>query len=180
MQVVLAAKKDETKHFEFCIDFCWLNDVMHKDAYPLPRIEGCMDALNGSRYFSSMDLLAASGYWQVAMDPKDRDKMLFSTHVRLFEWSVMPFGLSNALVMFKMCLMEQVLADIMWSRCLVYLDDIDAFGVTFHRALLNLRSMFDQLRGANLKLKPKKCDFFRDKLEYLGHEVSREGIKPSL
>ena len=77
--VVLVAKKDGTQCF--CIDYRWLNDVTCKDAYPLPRIEECMDALNGSKYFSSMDL--ASAYWQVAMDPHDRDKTAFSTHVRL-------------------------------------------------------------------------------------------------
>ena len=97
------------------------------------------------------------------MDPKDRDKTAFSTHFGLFKWNVMPFGLCNAQAMLTH-LMEQVFADIMWSRCLVYLDDIVAFGVTFHTALLNLRSMFDRLRGANLKLKPQKCKFFRDKL----------------
>ena len=71
-----------------------------------------------------------------------------------------------------MHLMEQVLADIVWSRCLVYLDDIVAFRVTFHAALLNLQCVFNRLRGTNLKLKVKKCELVHDKLEYLGHEVS--------
>ena len=112
------------------------------------------------------------------MDPQDRDKTAFSTHVGLFKGNVMPFGLCNAPATF-MRLMEQVLADIVWSRCLVYLDNIVDFGVTFHVALLNLRSVFDWLRGGNLKLKAKKCKLFRDKLEYLVHEVSHSGIKPS-
>ena len=74
--------------------------------------------------------------------------------------------------------MEQVLADICWSKCLVYLDDIVAFGTCFNVAYENLRAVFTRLRKANLKLKPKKCMLFREKVEYLGHEVSAEGIRP--
>ena len=148
-QVVLAAKKDGTKRF--CVDYRLLNESTVKDAYPLPRIEECLDALNGSQFFSSMDL--ASGYWQVAMDPRDREKTAFSTHVGLFEWNVMPFGLCNAPATFAR-LMEQVLADVVWSQCLVYLDDIVAFGQDFTMAYNNLRAVFVRLKAANLKLNP--------------------------
>ena len=141
----------------------------------MPRIEECLDALTGSKYFSTLDL--ASGYWQVAMDPRSRPKTAFQTHRGLFEWNVMPFGLCNAPATFCR-LMEQVLADICWSRCLVYLDDIVAFGTNFDVAYQNLRAVFTRLRKANLKLKPKKCMLFRQKVEYLGHEVSAEGIRP--
>ena len=90
----------------------------------------------------------------------------------------MPFGLCNAPATFCR-LMEQVLADIVWSKCLVYLDDIVAYGSTFRVAYENLEAVFKRLQATNLKLKPKKCELFRDKLDYLGHEVSREGIRPS-
>ena len=123
-----------------------------------------------------MDL--ASGYWQVAMDPNDREKTAFITHQGLFEWLVMPFGLCNAPATFCR-LMEQVLSDIVWSKCLVYLDDVITFGHDFMTTLVNLRLVFDRMRSSNLKLKPKKCEFFRESVEYLGHEVSGEGIRPS-
>ena len=172
--VVLARKKDGT--LRFCIDFRQLNAVTKKDAYPIPRIDECLDCLNGSKYFCTMDL--ASGYWQVAMAKEDIEKTAFTTHEGLFEWLVMPFGLCNAPATFGRT-MEKALHGLVWRTCLVYLDDIVTFGKTFQKALSNLKEVLSRLRKANLKLKPKKCEFFKSQVEYLGHDVSAEGIRPS-
>ena len=91
----------------------------------------------------------------------------------------MPFGLCNAPATFAQ-LMKQVLEDIVWDKCLVYLDDIVAFGKCFSAVYINLIAVFERLRSANLKLKPKKCELFQTELEDLGHTVSREGIKPTV
>lgn len=172
--VVLVRKKDGT--LRFCIDFRRLNDCTKKDAYPLPRIDECLDCLSGSQWFCTLDL--ASGYWQVAMDPEDKEKTAFITHSGLYHWIVMPFGLCNAPATFCR-LMETVLADIVWSRCLVYLDDIITFGKDFDTCLSNLTAVFIRMRSSNLKLKAKKCELFRTEVDYLGHQVSRNGIRPS-
>eukprot|EP00731_Ephydatia_muelleri_P006361 Em0003g609a len=82
--VVLVQKKDGTMWF--CIDYRKLNAVTRKDAYPLPRIDETLEALGGSKWFSTLDLL--SGYWQVEVSEQDRLKTAFSTREGLFEFKM--------------------------------------------------------------------------------------------
>ncbi len=170
--VVLVLKKDGSLHF--CIDYRKVNSVTRKDAYPLPRVDDTLDILAGSKWFSTLDLL--SGYWKVEVSPEDRDKTAFCTHEGLFEFRVMPFGLCNAPATFQR-LMDAVLAGLQWSSCLVYIDDIVIPGKSFLAHLTNLRSVFDRLKEAGLKLKPRKCRLCLHKVNFLGHIVSADGIQ---
>jgi transposase InsO family protein len=167
-------KKDGSPRF--CVDYRKLNDVTKKDAYPLKRIDETMECLAGAKWFCTLDL--ASGYWQVEMDEESKDKTAFVTRNGLFRFTVMPFGLCNAPATFER-LMEMVLRGLAWKRCLVYLDDIIAFGTGFSDTLDNLQAVFERLRSANLKLKPSKCELFKTHVVYLGHLVSAEGISCS-
>ena len=169
--IVLVRKKDGS--MRFCIDYRKVNAVTRKDAYPLPRIDTTLDTLAGSQLFSTLDLL--SGYWQVEVEEEDRAKTAFCTTEGLFEFKVMPFGLCNGPATFQR-LMDLVLAGLQWSQCLVYLDDIIIIGRDFEEHLSNLQSVFQRLREAGLKLKPRKCHFLRHQVEYLGHIVSRDGV----
>ena len=117
--IVLAKKKDGS--LRCCIDFRQVNDITRKDAYPLPRTDQCLDAMNGSCWFSTFDL--RSGFHQVALAPEDADKTAFITRRGMFKFRTMPFGLCNAVVAFQR-LMDLALAGLNFDICLVYLDDI--------------------------------------------------------
>ena len=83
----------------FLVDYRALNECNRKDDYPIPRIQDNLDTLEGSSWFTTLDL--ASGYWQVAMAEEDKCKTAFSTRYGLYEFNVMPFGLTNAPAMFQ-------------------------------------------------------------------------------
>ena len=72
-----SCKEKRYGNWKFCVDYRKLNDVTKKDSYPLPRIDDTLDRLAGMQWFSSLDL--KSGYWQVEMELKDKEKMAFKT-----------------------------------------------------------------------------------------------------
>lgn len=169
--VVVVEKKNGKKRL--CVDYRKLNKVTKKDCYPLPRIDDMLETLSGAQWFSSLDL--ASGFWQVELDPKDREKSTFITRFGTYEFTVMPFGLCNAPATFQR-LMDTVLYDILWQFVVVYIDDINIGSRTFEEHLLHLEQVFLRLKNAGLKLSPEKCFFFKEELPFLGHVVSRKGI----
>ena len=171
--VVLVWKKDGS--LRFCIDLRHLNSHTIKDAYSLPRIEESLDCLNGACIFTSLDL--KSGYWQVEMDEKSIPYTTFTVGpLGFYKCIHMPFGLTNAPATFQR-LMESCLGELHLQYCIIYLDDIIIFSKTPEEHLHHLRLVFKKISEAGLKLKPSKCEFFKTRLEYLGHIVSEQGIE---
>lgn len=151
--IVLVKKRDGTTRFY--VDYRKLNSVTKKDAYPLPRIDESLDTLSGTKYFCTLDL--ASWYWQVVMDEADKQKTAFATHKGLFQFKVLPFGLSNSPATFER-LMEAILSGLQWERCLVYLDDITTFKSTFEETGKSNLS-FRQIKIRKFKTQAKEMRF---------------------
>ena len=145
-----------------------------RDAYPLPRVDSCLDSLSGAKWFSSLDL--NSGFWQIAMAYQDKEKTAFSTSQGLYHFTVMPFGLANSPSTFER-LMENALRGLQWETCLIYMDDIIVPGSSFDEEIDRFAIVFTRLQNANLKLKPSKCALFQTSVNFWGHVVSQEGIQ---
>ncbi|KAJ8017850.1 hypothetical protein HOLleu_44491 [Holothuria leucospilota] len=170
--IVLVRKTDGS--LRLCVDYRQLNSRTRKDAYPLPRIEESLDALQNVQWFSSIDLL--SGYHQVAVADEDQHKTSFITPFGLYEYKRMPFGLCNAPATFQR-LMQSCLGDLFFKSLLCYLDDVLVYSSTFEDHLIRLSLVFQRFRQNGLKIKPQKCALFRPEVKYLGHLVTRDGVR---
>ena len=168
--IVLVRKKDG--RLRFCIDLRKLNSRTVKDAYSLPRIETLLDTFLGSTIFTTLDLKA--GYWQVEMAEECKAFTAFTCGpLGFYECETMPFGAINATFQ---RLMHNCLGDLNMTWCVVYLDDIIVFSDNPKDHIVRLEAVFKKLATAGLKLKPSKCFFFKEEIDYLGHLVSGKGV----
>ena len=172
--VVLVRKKDNT--WRFAVDYRKLNKITIPISHPIPRLDDVFDALGESKasIFSILDLNSA--YFQIELDPETRHKSAFVTHDGVYEFCRMPFGLRNAPMSFQM-LMSQVLKGLNWKFVLCYIDDILVFSSNFDEHISHLSQVFQRLRDANLTLKAEKCSFAVDKVIYLGHVITKNGVE---
>ena len=159
-----------------CIDYRALNKQTIKYRFLLPRIDTLLDRLGRAKVFSKLDL--ASGYHQISMAETSIEKTAFRTNIGHWEFLVMPFGLCNAPASFQR-LMNRVFKDELNSFILLYLDDILIFSCSIEEHRRHLRQALQRLREAKLYGRLHKCDFLKDRVDYLGFEVSSEGVHAS-
>lgn len=170
--VVIVDKKDGTKRF--CVDFRKLNKITKLNSHPLPLIDDILALLGDAKYFTSLDL--KSGYWQIMMDEKDKEKTAFTCHRGLYEFNVLAFGLVNAPGIFQSLM--QIVLDNCGHFATAYLDDILIFSPTLESHIEHINIVFQRLRQHKLKMKLKKCQFLQTETNYLGFIVNEAGIKP--
>ena len=161
-----------------CIDYRKINAIVStQNSYPLPVAEDISSMMNGAKIFSCLDL--KSGYWQIKMAEKDKAKTAFTCFKGLYEFNVLPFGLTAAPPVFQE-LMNKVLAEAQRQYAIAFLDDIIVFSKTHAEHLQHLKKVFVKLKAAGLKLKLSKCSFCQNRVKYLGHIISENGIEPEV
>lgn len=176
--LVIPKKSDNSgeKKYRICIDYRALNAVTEDDQFPIPNIEAAFDKLGRAQYFSVFDL--AKGYYQIPVKEQDRHKTAFITPQGLYEFVRMPFGLKNAPRTFQR-LINHVLRKYINIICIVYLDDILVFSTSWEEHLAAIRKIFKVLRKYGLKLQIDKCNFVQRETNFLGHVITKEGLKPN-
>ena len=170
--VLFVKKKDGT--LRLCIDYRQLNKLTVKNKYPLPRIDDLFDQLKGASIFSKIDL--RSGYHQLRIKDVNVHKAMFRTRYGHYKFLVMPFGLTNTPAAF-MDLMNRVFRPYVDQFVVMFIDDILVYSKDRENHDTHLRVVLETLRKEQLYAKLSKCEFWLNELSFLGHIVSKEGIR---
>ena len=170
--MLFVKKKDGT--LRLCINYRQLNKLTIKNKYPLPRIDDLFDQLKGASIFSKIDL--RSGYHQLRIKDMDVHKTTFRTRYGHYEFLVMPFGLINASAAF-MDLMNRVFRPHVDQFVVVFINDILVYSKDRENHDTHIRVVLETLRKVQLYAKLSKCEFWLNEVSFLGHIVSKEGIR---
>ena len=169
--IVVARKK--SGKIRMCIDYRTLNARTVPDQYTVPRIDDALDSLNGSRWFTVIDL--RSGYYQIKMANEDKEKTAFICPLGFFQLERMPQGITGAPATFQR-LMVKAVGDMNLLQCLIYLDDIIIFSHSLEEHEKRLFKVLDRLEEYGLKISLDKCQFCQPQIKFAGHIVSADGI----
>jgi hypothetical protein len=171
-ELVLFVKKKDGS-MRLCVDYRALDEVTIKNKYPLTRINYLFDQLKGAKYFSKIDL--RSGYYQLRIRLEDVPKTSLMTRYGQYEFTVMPFGLTNAPAYF-MNLMNKVFMEELDKFVVVFIDDILVYSRSAKEHGQHLRIVLGKLRDHQLYAKFSKCEFWLQKVSFLGHILTTEGV----
>lgn len=172
---VIAVRKPTGK-IRLCIDARKLNSVTTKDAYPQPQLDRILTQLTDTKVLSSIDF--SDAYHQVELDEESKLKTAFSVSGKgFFAYARMPFGLCNSGA--TLCrLVDQVIGCDLEPHVFVHMDDVIIATKTIEHHLSILQTIAQRLSSAGLTISPQKSRFCMQRLKYLGHIISADGIEP--
>lgn len=158
----------------FVNDFRKLNEKTIDDKYPVPDITTILSNLGKAKYFTKLDL--KSGFYQIVLAEKDREKTAFSVNNGKYEYCRLPFGLKNAPSIFQRAI-DDILRENIGIFIFVYVDDIIIYSINQEDHIKHIEWTLKALLEANMRVSAKKSEFFKTSVEYLGFIVSREGVR---
>ena len=158
-----------------CVEFRKLNAKTISDKRPIPRVQDILDGLGGQEWFTTLDMSQA--YHQGEMSEESQKFTAFSTPWSLYEWVPIPYGLTNAPPCFQRFI-NDCLYNLRDKIYVAYLDAILIYGKTFKEHKQNVKIVLRCLKEKGIKLNPKKCQFFKKQIRYLGRLLTKEGYRP--
>lgn len=151
-----------------------LNKILIPDTYPLPLAQDIFASLAGCKVFCSLDLTGA--YTQLELSERSKKFVVINTIKGLYTFNRLPQGATSSAAMFQQ-IMDQVLKGLEGVCC--YLDDVLIAGKNFEECYDKLVQVLKRLASANIRVNFKKCKFFVESLQYLGHLITKDGLLPS-
>jgi RNase H-like domain found in reverse transcriptase/Reverse transcriptase (RNA-dependent DNA polymerase)/Integrase zinc binding domain/Retroviral aspartyl protease len=172
--ILFVPKKDGS--LRLCVDYRKLNDITVKNRYPLPNITELQDRLAHAKIFTALDL--RDGYHLIRIKQGEEWKTAFRTRYGHYEYTVMPFGLTNAPATFQ-TLINNVLRAHLDDFVIAYLDDILIYSRNPEEHKKHVRTVLACLEKHDLRLKPEKCEFHKEEVDFLGFVVGKNGVRMS-
>jgi len=173
---ILFVPKPHGRGLRLCVDYRALNRITIPNQYPLPLIQELQDRVRGVQWFTKMDL--KNGFHLIRIREGDEWKTAFRTRYGLFEFQVMPFGLSNAPSTFQ-DMMNHIFSNMLDIGTLAYMDDILVYANTEEKHNETVREVLKHLQNNGLAVSPEKCVWKAQEVEFLGYIIRRNGIRMS-
>lgn len=174
--VTLAYKRDENKRSRLCIDFRELNKIVVPQSQPFPLIEDLIVKTRDCKFFSTLDLNSA--FWCIPLRVTDRHKTAFVTQEGHYQWTCLPFGLKTSPAIFQRIMCNIIRKHKLREFTVCFIDDILLFSKSFSDHIRHLEQLFQAIQSEGMKLKFSKCTFAADSVNYLGHVIQNNSVKP--
>ena len=171
---ILFVPKKHGRGIRICVDYRGLNKVTIANRYPIPLMNELQDRVRGAKIFTKLDL--KNGYHLIRIKEGDEWKTAFRTRYGLYEFLVMPFGLSNAPATFQ-AMMNNIFADMLDNGTIAFLDDCLIYTATMEEHDAIVKEVLRRLDKHDLAINPEKCEWAVERVEFLGYIVSAEGLE---